>query len=92
MRKREKISKGDNMLIAVLQAAAVFMFVLVLVRITGCAEAGENIIITPAVIEQTDTSEDAEPVETELEDANDSELMIYEYDDTEEDLEDIIGC
>ena len=92
MRKREKIAKGDGMLVAILQAAAVFMFVLVLVRIAGCAKAGEDIIITQEVIEQTDTSEDTEPVETELEDDNDSELMIYEYDDTEEDLEDIIGC
>ena len=80
------------MLVTVLQAVAVFMFVLVLVRISGCAKAGEDIIITQEVIEQTDTAEDTEPVETELEDVNDSELMIYEYDDTEEDLEDIIGC
>ena len=104
----KKFAKSDKIVIAVLQAIAVFMFVLVAVRFAGCTKEVSNVTV-PEVMENTKAykpagdsieidpiivvpaREDLAPDVKEAPSENNTP-SIYEYDDTEEDLEDIVGC
>ena len=100
-----KKDRSSKVTIALLQAIAVFMFVLVMMRIAGCTKEVNNVTV-PEVIEATKKVKvpevDEAPIEippiiitpanSELEDVIDTSTEPINKKDRSKTNEDIIGC